>query len=73
MREKEITHAIMHGILPVVVALILNAAISLGRPAVHSWRQALLVMTVAVLAITHKTSYGLLVQGCITVGAIMAL
>lgn len=47
VRDKEITHGIMHGILPVVVALILHAAISLGRLALHSWWQALVVLTVA--------------------------
>ncbi|MFZ0930779.1 MAG: chromate transporter [Syntrophobacteraceae bacterium] len=73
VREKEITHAIMHGILPVVVALILHAAISLGRTAIHSWWQALVVVTVAVLAITRKANYGLLVLGCIAAGALMAL
>lgn len=72
VRGKEITQAIMHGILPVVVALILHAAISLGRPALHSWWQALVVVTVAVLAITRRTSYGLLVVGSIAVGALTA-
>jgi len=70
-RKNEITHAIVHGILPVIVALILIAAVSLGRPALHSWWQALIVVTVALLAITRKTSYGLLVLGCMAVGALM--
>jgi chromate transporter len=72
-RKNEITHAIMHGIMPVIVALILLAAVSLGRPAVHSWWQALVVVTVAVLAITRRVSYGLLVLGCMAVGALMGL
>lgn len=73
VRGKEITHGIMHGILPVVVALILNAAISLGRPSMHSWWQALVIVTVAALAITRKTSYGALVAGSMAVGALMSL
>jgi chromate transport protein ChrA len=63
----------MHGIMPVIVALILIAAVSLGRPAVDSWWQALIVVTVAVLAITRRVSYGLLVLGCMAVGALMGL
>jgi chromate transporter len=73
VRGKEITHAIMHGILPVVAALILHAAISLGRPALHSWWQAVIVLIVAILAITRRVSYGLLVLGCTVIGACMAL
>ncbi len=56
-----------------MIVPILIAAVSLGRLAVDSWWQALIVVTVAVLAITRRVSYGLLVLGCMAVGALMGL
>ena len=72
IRASQITQAIMHGILPVVVAIILNVAISMGRPAMHSWWQTLIVIAVAVLAISRRASYGALIAGSVAIGALMA-
>ena len=72
VRGNELTQAIMHGVLPVVVALILLAAVSLGRPVIHSWWQMLIVALVAVLAIQRRASYALLVAGSVAVGVLMA-
>lgn len=73
VRGKEITQAIMHGVLPVVAAIILTAAISLGRQSMHSLWQAAVIAAVAALAITRKASFGLLVAASMTVGVLMAL
>lgn len=72
VRGKEMTQAIMHGILPVVAAIILTAAISLGRESMHSLWQAAVIVAVAVLAISRRVSYGLLVAGSMAVGVLMA-
>ncbi len=72
VRGNEITQAIMHGVLPVVAAIILTAAISLGRQSMHSLWQAAVILAVAALAITRKVSYGMLVAGSMTVGILMA-
>jgi len=72
VRGKDLTQAIMHGILPVVVALILNAAISLGRPMLTSWWPPVIAASVAFLAITRKAGYGLLIALSMAVGAFMA-
>lgn len=73
VREKELTHAVMHGILPVVVALIVHAALSLGRPLLHAWWPPGVAVLVAVLAITHKVGYGFLVALAMVIGLLMAL
>jgi chromate transporter len=73
VRGSEITQAIMHGVLPVVIALIFIAALSLGRPVMHSWWQMLIVAVVAVLAIQRRASYALLVAGSIAVGVLSSL
>ncbi|MDR3568387.1 MAG: chromate transporter [Syntrophobacteraceae bacterium] len=72
VRGKEITQAIMHGVLPVVAAIILIAAISLCRQSTHSVWQAGVIAAVAALAISRRVSYGLLVAGSMTVGIVMA-
>jgi chromate transporter len=72
VRGKEITQAIMHGVLPVVAAIILIAAITLGRQAMHSLWQAAVIAAVASLAISRRVSYGLLVAGSLAVGILMA-
>ena len=72
VRGKEITQAIMHGVLPVVAAIILIAAISLGRQSMHSLWQAVVIVAVATLAISRRVSYGLLVAGSMAVGILMA-
>jgi chromate transporter len=72
VRGKEITQAIMHGVLPVVAAIILTAAISLGRQSMHSLWQTAVIAAVAALAISRKVSYGLLVAGSLAVGVLMA-
>ena len=72
VREKEITQAVLHGILPVVVVLMLQTAISLGRPTVHSFWQILVIVMVAALTITRKVSYGMLVAGSTAAGALMS-
>lgn len=63
----------MHGVLPVVAAIILTAAISLGRQSMHSLWQSAVIVAVAALAITRKASFGLLVAASMTVGVLMAL
>jgi chromate transporter len=73
VRGSEMTQAIMHGVLPVVIALILIAALSLGRPVMHSWWQMLIVAVVAVLAVQRRASYALLVAGSVVVGVLTAL
>lgn len=72
VRGKELTQAVMHGVLPVVVALILHAAISLGRPTLNSWWPPVIAISVAALAITRKAGYGLLVALSLAIGALMA-
>jgi chromate transporter len=72
VRGNQITQAIMHGVFPVVVAIILHVAISMGRPAMHSWWQALTVAAVAALAIKLRMNYGLLIAGSIVMGVLMA-
>ncbi len=73
IRGKELTQAVMHGVLPVVVALVLHAALSLGRPLVNAWWPPVVALLVAVLAITHKVGYGALVALSMVVGLLMAL
>ncbi len=73
VRGNYITQAIMHGVVPVVIALILHVAISMGEPARHSLWQALTIAVVATLAITHRVSYGLLVAGSIAAGVFMSV
>ncbi|MHC1745112.1 MAG: chromate transporter [Syntrophobacteraceae bacterium] len=73
VRGTELTQAVIHGVLPVVVALILHAAISLGRPTLNAWWPPVLTLLVAALAITRKVGYGLLVAMCMAVGMLMAL
>ncbi|MGC8491632.1 MAG: chromate transporter [Syntrophobacteraceae bacterium] len=72
VRGKEMTQAIMHGVLPVVAAIILTAAISLGKESMHSLWQSALIVAVAGLAISRRVSYGLLVAGSMAVGIVMA-
>jgi chromate transporter len=72
VRGKELTNAIMHGVLPVVAAIILTAAISLGKESMHSVWQIAVIAGVAGLAISRKVSYGVLVAGAMTVGVFMA-
>ncbi|MDR3555673.1 MAG: chromate transporter [Syntrophobacteraceae bacterium] len=72
VRGKEITQAIMHGVLPVVAAIILTAAISLGRQSMHSLWQTAVIVAAAALAISRKVSFGLLVAGSMAVGVLMA-
>jgi chromate transporter len=72
IRTSHITQAIMHGVLPVVIAIILHVAISMGRPAMHSWWQALIIIAVTVLAISRRANYGTLVAGSVTIGVLMA-
>ena len=62
----------VHGVLPVVIAIILHVAISMGQPAMHSWWQALTVAAVAALAIKYRMNYGLLIAGSIAMGVLMA-
>jgi chromate transporter len=73
IRGTELTQAFMHGVLPVVVALILHAAISLGRPTLNAWWPPVVVILVATLAITRKVGYGLLVAMSMGMGVLMAL
>jgi chromate transporter len=72
VRGNHITQAIMHGVVPVVIALILHVAISMGEPARHSLWQALTIAVVATLAIRHRISFGLLVTGSVAVGVLMS-
>ncbi len=72
VRGSEITQAIMHGVLPVVIALILLAAISLGRPVLHSWWHILIAAAVMFLAVQRRASYPLLVAGSVGVGVLTA-
>lgn len=72
IHTSHITQAIMHGVVPVVIAIILRVAISMGRPAMHSWWQALIVIAVAALAIRRRVGYGALIAGSVAVGTIMA-
>ena len=73
VRGTELTQAVMHGVLPVVVALILHAALSLGRPMLNAWWPPVVALLVAVLAITRKVGYGFLVAMSMAVGMLMAL
>lgn len=73
VRGKQLTQALMHGVLPVVVALILHAAISLGQPTLNAWWPPVLAVLVAALAISRKVGYGLLVATSMAVGVLMAL
>ncbi len=72
VRGNEITQAIMHGVLPVVAAIILTAAISLARQSPHYFWQTAVIAAVAALAISRRVSYGLLVAGSMAVGILMA-
>jgi len=71
VRANHITQAIMHGVLPVVIAIILHVAISMSRPAMHSGWQALTVVAVASLAISRRISYGVLIAGSVLLGVVM--
>lgn len=73
IRTSHITQAIMHGVLPVVVAIILHVAISMGQPLLHSWWQMLIVIAVTILAISRRVGYGALVAGAVVVGMLMVL
>jgi chromate transporter len=73
VRANHITQAIMHGVLPVVIAIILHVAITMGRPVMHSWWQALTVVAVASLAISRRVNYGLLVAGSVLLGVVMTV
>jgi chromate transporter len=71
IRTSHITQAIMHGVLPVVIAIILHVAISMGRPAMESWWQIMIVIAVAALAISRRVSYGALIAGSVVTGILM--
>jgi len=71
VRANHITQAIMHGVLPVVIAIMLHVAISMGRPAMHCWWQALTVVAVASLAISRRVGYGALIAGSVILGVVM--
>ena len=73
IRTSHITQAIMHGILPVVIAIILHVAISMGQPLMHSWWQILTVIAVASLAISRRIGYGVLIAGSVVLGMLMML
>lgn len=73
VRKSPVTQGVMHGVLPVIVALILTVAISLGEPAVHSFWQSMVIALVAVLAIKNKVNYGLLILGAMAAGIIFSL
>jgi chromate transporter len=73
IRTSHITQAIMHGILPVVIAIILHVAISMGQPLMHSWWQILTVIAVASLAISRRVGYGVLIAGSVVLGMLMVL
>jgi chromate transporter len=72
IRGSQITRAVMHGVLPVVVAIILHAAISLGMPIIRFRWPLLLALAVAALAITRKAGYAVLVGLSMLVGALAA-
>lgn len=72
VRTNHITQAIMHGVLPVVVAIILHVAISMGQPIMRCWWQALIIMAVAALAISRRISYGILIASSVALGMLMA-
>jgi chromate transporter len=72
VRGNHITQAIMHGVVPVVIALILHVAISMGEPARHSLWQVITIVVVATLAIRHRISFGLLVTGSVAMGVLMS-
>lgn len=73
VRNSQITHSVMHGVLPVIVALILNVAISLGKPAIHSFWQSMVIALVAVLAIKNRFNYGLLIISSMLAGIVFTL
>lgn len=73
VRKNRITQGVMHGVVPIVVALILNVAISLGRPAIHSFWQSMVIALVAILAIKYEVNYGLLIIGSMLCGIIFKL
>ena len=73
IRNNQITQSIMHGMLPIMVGLILNVAISLGKPAVHSIWQSVIVIVVTVLAIKKRFNYGFVIMGSMAAGILFSI
>lgn len=61
IRGNQLTQSIMHGVIPIVAALILTVAFSLGKTSTQSLWQCLLIIIVTVLAIKKTLNYGVLI------------
>jgi chromate transporter len=73
VRANPVTQGMMHGVVPVIVALILSVAISLDQEAVtHVWQGLVLALT-AVLAIKNRVPYVVLILGSTAAGVVMTL
>lgn len=73
VRANPVIQGMMHGVLPVIVALILSVAISLNQEAVTSVWQGLVLAITAVLAIKNRVSFGLLILGSTLAGVVITL
>ncbi|HUW65195.1 MAG TPA: chromate transporter [Spirochaetia bacterium] len=73
VRANPVTQGIMHGVLPVIVALILSVAISLNQEAVTYVWQGLVLALTAVLAVKNRIPYGFLILGSMVTGIIITL
>jgi len=73
VRANPVTQGIMHGVLPVIVALIFSVAVSLDREAVTYVWQGLVLAVTAVLAIKNRVSYGVLILGSTLAGVVITL
>jgi len=73
IQNSQITQSIMHGMLPIMVGLILSVSISLGKPAVHSIWQSVLIIVVMVLALSKRLNYGFLILGSMVTGILFTL
>jgi len=73
IQNNQITQSIMHGMLPIMVGLILNVSISMGKPAVHSIWQSVMIIVVMVLALKRRLNYGLLLMGSMVAGILFTL
>ncbi|AFM41663.1 chromate transport protein ChrA [Desulfosporosinus acidiphilus SJ4] len=73
IRGNPLTQSIMHGVIPIIVALILNVAYSMGKSSVQSLWQFLIIVIVAILAMRKSLNYGVLIAGSILTGILFSV
>lgn len=73
VRADPVVQGMMHGVLPVIVALIVMVALGLGQEGVASLWQVLVVAVTVLLAIRARVPYVLLILGSTVVGMVATL